>query len=170
MERDYIDGLVEDWIREIGGQVPLPLAIAARLWRLASYFREDLEGVLVGTGINSESFEVLILLRIAAPPHRLSPTDLSRGLRVSRGAVTNRMRALVRDGFVTREGNPLDRRSSWITLTSAGMALVDRLIPSCLVRVDQPLAPLSMIERNNFANLLRQLLLSYHDHVPLDVV
>lgn len=54
-------------------------------------------------------------------------TALSRHLLVSNGNVTGIVERLVTDGYVAREPDPMDRRSSIVQLTKEGRIVFDRM-------------------------------------------
>jgi DNA-binding MarR family transcriptional regulator len=61
------------------------------------------------------------LLHLArAPESRMRRIDLANGLLLTAGGVTRLLDGLERDGFVSREESPTDRRVTFAVLTMAG--------------------------------------------------
>ena len=61
------------------------------------------------------------LLHLArAPESRMRRIDLANGLLLTAGGVTRLLDGLERDGFVSREESPTDRRVTFAVLTKAG--------------------------------------------------
>ncbi len=80
---------------------------------------------------------------------------LSIGFDISTlGGVIDRLEAR---GLVQRSAAPADRRVRLLTLTAAGQALLDALVPDMLRAQERILAPLKKAERAEFLRLLRTL-------------
>lgn len=70
------------------------------------------------------------------------------------GGVIDRLEAR---GLVTRSASPNDRRVRLLTLTDAGRALLEAIIPSMLRAQERMLEPLPKRERTEFMRMLRVL-------------
>lgn len=79
-------------------------------------------------GLTVAEFDVLVTLRRAGEPYRMKPNQLARSLMLSTGGTTNVTHRLVARGAVEREDDPADARSTWIRLTSDGIALAERAV------------------------------------------
>ncbi|AYF73060.1 MarR family transcriptional regulator [Nocardia yunnanensis] len=78
------------------------------------------------------------LLRLSRSPGRkLRMTDLAVQTNLSTSGVTRLVDRLERNGFVRREADPGDRRSSYAVLTAAGATRVARVLPAYLELVDR---------------------------------
>jgi DNA-binding MarR family transcriptional regulator len=114
-------------------------------------------------------YDVMATLRRSGPPYELTAGQLVHQTMVTTGAITNRIDRLAERGFVERRaGN--DRRTVIVRLTAAGVAKVDSVAVSHLSTERQMLSPLSTVQREQLANLLRQLLVSLDDVLPEDRV
>lgn len=122
MEQDYVDWLIGGAAiaQTHGAEVAEAKALAYRLRRLAHRLETDIKRELVPHGIELWEFELLICLVRAEPDHRLSAGQLMNQLQLTSGAITNRVARLERNGCVTRDLDPNDRRSVLVTLTPAG--------------------------------------------------
>lgn len=102
-------------------------------------------------------YDVLLVLR-RAPEERLTMTDLSSCVMLSRSRVSRVVDDMARAGLVIREHNPDDRRSSFVTLTPAGRDLQRAAGPTLLrLLEDNVAAPFSDEELAVFASLLERL-------------
>jgi DNA-binding MarR family transcriptional regulator len=158
---DHVDRVLAQWTRERPDLDTAPLAVVARVGRLARYFDLGLERVFAEHGVRRDTWDVLASLRRAGAPFRLSPTDLYRGLMRTSGAITNRLRRLERAGLIRRVLDPADGRSILVELTAEGRRLVDEVAPAHLENERRMLAALSPQEQRTLAELLRKLLASF---------
>ncbi|MEU1428370.1 MarR family winged helix-turn-helix transcriptional regulator [Nocardia sp. NPDC056611] len=78
------------------------------------------------------------LMRLSrSPGRRLRMTDLATQTGLSTSGVTRLVDRLERNGFVRREPDPADRRSSYAVLTAAGATRVARVLPAYLDGIDR---------------------------------
>ena len=76
--------------------------MTARLSRIGPLLARRQETIFDRFGLNRGEVGALSALRIAGPPHRLSPTRLGKGLMLSSAGVTSRIDRLERRGLVRR--------------------------------------------------------------------
>jgi DNA-binding MarR family transcriptional regulator len=76
-------------------------------------------------GLDGSQLSVLLVLWMNGPPHRLSPTQLSRNIAQSPSGMTHTVKRLSAAGLVTRVGVPTDGRAKHVELTPAGLQVVD---------------------------------------------
>lgn len=80
-----------------------------------------------GLGITGiADYDTIILLRRSGPSG-LQVSEISESLRMTRGAVSNRIDRLERDGLIARTSNPRDRRSHFVALTPTGAHLAEKM-------------------------------------------
>ncbi|MFE3191971.1 MarR family winged helix-turn-helix transcriptional regulator [Nocardia sp. NPDC059240] len=78
------------------------------------------------------------LLRLSRSPGRkLRMTDLATQTGLSTSGVTRLVDRLERNGFVRREADPGDRRSSYAVLSAAGATRVARVLPMYLEGIER---------------------------------
>ncbi|WP_405486023.1 MarR family winged helix-turn-helix transcriptional regulator [Nocardia sp. NBC_00511] len=78
------------------------------------------------------------LMRLSRSTGRkLRMTDLAVQTSLSTSGVTRLVDRLERNGFVRREADPADRRSSYAVLTAAGATRVARVLPAYLDGIDR---------------------------------
>lgn len=135
-----------------------PLQVTARLSRIGAHLAKRQEAVFGRFGLGRGEVGVLSALRIAAPPHRLSPTHLAKGLMLSSAGMTSRIDRLERRGYVRRLADPDDRRGVQIELTDEGLEVVDSAVAALTVSDRQLMERLAAEEIAALEVILRKLL------------
>jgi DNA-binding MarR family transcriptional regulator len=158
---DHLDSILEQWRRERPDMDMEMLGVAGRLLRLTAHIDQKFNAATESEfGLNRGEADVVMALRRAGPPYRLSPTDLFSSMMVSSGCMTHRLDRLEGEGLVERFPDPADRRGIKVGLTDKGFALSERLLPVSH-RVMGPLSvDLSAAERRQLSDLLRRMLLT----------
>ena len=156
--RDFTDRLIERWSQVRPDLGIDGLQVPARLARLGRHVGLREEEVFAEFGLNRGEVGVLSSLRIAGPPHRLSPTRLGKGLMLSSAGMTSRLDRLERRGLVARLPDPDDRRGVIVELTDRGLELVDAAVGANMASERQLLAQLEPDELATLEALLRKLL------------
>lgn len=107
--------------------------------------RHDLDG---------SQFSVLVVLWMSGPPHRLSPTALSRFIAQSPSGMTHTVKRLSAAGLVRRVGLENDGRAKHVELTDQGLEIVRRcstdlaaVIESMFSRDELPVDDLATAQR-----------------------
>ncbi|MFQ6330463.1 MULTISPECIES: MarR family winged helix-turn-helix transcriptional regulator [unclassified Nocardia] len=78
------------------------------------------------------------LMRLSrSPGRRLRMTDLAAQTRLSTSGITRLVDRLQRNGFVRREADAGDRRTSYAVLTAAGATRIARVLPAYLEGIEQ---------------------------------
>jgi DNA-binding MarR family transcriptional regulator len=137
-------------------------AAVDRMTKLVKHLDRTTERTVGRFGLNAGEFRVLLHLR-QAPDQRQSAGELVRRLRISSGAMTNRLDGLERQGFIDRERDPADRRSVLVTLTTPGADVLSRAVDAQAEEEKQMLAALSPADQRRLNGLLRRLVLSIDD-------
>jgi DNA-binding MarR family transcriptional regulator len=89
-------------------------------------------------GISYVQFEILTRL-FATPSVEQRMTDLADGIVYSRSGLTYQAEQLEEAGWITRSPAADDERSTLVTLTADGRALVERLLPGHVQQVQSML-------------------------------
>jgi DNA-binding MarR family transcriptional regulator len=158
MSDDPTDRLLGGWDEARPDLAVGALQVTARLSRIGAHLARRQEAVFSRFDLNRGEVGALSALRIAGPPHRLSPTRLARGLMLSSAGVTSRIDRLERRGYVRRLADPNDRRGVIIELTEEGLALVDAAVAANSASDRQLLERLDPGEIGQLEELLRKLL------------
>ncbi|MET9439384.1 MarR family transcriptional regulator [Streptomyces sp. NPDC006610] len=104
-----------------GHTVPLT-RLARKAARLAQVVNAAARTAASDAGLTSADADVLLAL-FDTPDHRLRPTTLSAACGLSSGGTSNVILRLAQAGYVNREANIHDGRSTWVQLTPEGEAL-----------------------------------------------
>ncbi|WP_236795580.1 MarR family winged helix-turn-helix transcriptional regulator [Amycolatopsis sp. GM8] len=161
--QDYVDRLTEVVADRHDPEVMQAKALAYRVRRLAHRLETEIKRELAPHGIELWELEMLACLKRTEPEHRLSAGQLMTELQLSSGAVTNRVTRLERNGWVTRDFDPGDRRSVLVTLTPAGEK---RALEVFAFKTDAEYALLSALgpaAQRRLNDELRKVLLSAED-------
>lgn len=133
-----------------------------RLTELPSWLASQVAhraGQLVGEalateGVRRQHFSVMTALSESGG---VSQAELGRRLWIDRSDLHVLLAELERDGLVTREPDPEDRRRNVVTLTAAGARKLRRLDARVQSAQEALLEPLTPAQRETFVRLLRRL-------------
>ena len=120
---DHVDQIVAEWRRACPSVDPAPIGVTGRITRIALYTHRDAGLHLQPYRLTRSGFDVLAALD-QHPSHRLSPTSLARGQRMSSAGITGLIDQLAALGLVARSTEAQDRRRVAITLTPRGSGLI----------------------------------------------
>jgi DNA-binding MarR family transcriptional regulator len=135
------------------------MVVIGRLLEAAHLIQRDgLTPFLAAHGLQHGEFDVLMTLRRAGAPHRLTPTALYEAAMISSGGMTGRLDRLEKAGLVARHANPADRRGILVGLTDQGVALIDSILAPHIANEDVLLSGLDRSERQALDGLLAKLL------------
>jgi DNA-binding MarR family transcriptional regulator len=154
---DAVDAILTQWARERPDLDASPMGVFGRLARAARLADAGLEVVFAVHGLDRASFDVLATLRRSGAPHRLTPGELQRTAMVTTSAIAQRLNKLEERGLVNRTPNAADGRVIDVTLTAAGLELIDRAVPDHVANEHRMLAGLSGRQRADLTRLLRAL-------------
>jgi DNA-binding MarR family transcriptional regulator len=163
---DDVDRVIAAWRRERPDLDLAPLAVLSRVSRLARRLDLARERAFAAHDLASWEFDVLVALRRAGPPYRLTPGQLLAETLVTSGTMTNRIDRLEHRGLVERRPVPDDRRGTWVALAEPGRALVDAAFEDLLAEERTLLADLGAPDQAALADNLRRLLLQFEAADP----
>jgi DNA-binding MarR family transcriptional regulator len=158
MTDDLTDRVLGGWRGARPDLEVAPLQVTGRLSRIGPLLAKRQEEAISRFGLNRGEVGALSALRIAGPPHRLSPTRLGRGLMLSSAGMTSRIDRLERRGFVRRLSDPDDRRGVIVELTDQGIEIVDAAVAAITASDRQLLERFDPEELALLEGLLRKLL------------
>jgi DNA-binding MarR family transcriptional regulator len=158
MSDDLTDRVLGGWRGALPDVEIGPLEVTGRLSRIGPLLARRQESVFSRFGLNRGEVGVLSALRIAGPPHRLSPTRLGRGLMLSSAGMTSRIDRLERRGLVRRLPDPDDRRGVIVELTDQGLEIVDAAVAALAISDRELLERFEPQELALLEGLLRKLL------------
>lgn len=161
--RDSLDEKLVVWAREIPDLDPLTEGIVERIQKLAHGFDESLAITLAEFRLDRREFQLLMKLRSFGAPYRRSAGMLADDLRLSTGAMTNRLDRMEAAGLIRRLPDPSDRRGTLVEPTEAGHAAWDEAIGTQARREAMIAAVLTEEERQELHRLLRRLMRGFPD-------
>ncbi|MEU6659870.1 MarR family transcriptional regulator [Streptomyces sp. NPDC046821] len=160
---DHVDHVLAQWADQAPHLDASPMAVVGRIKRLARIVEAELRVTYRSHDLDAAAFDILATLRRSRPPHRLTPAELMRASMVTSGAITQRLDRLEQRGLITRTRGEYDARSSNVSLTDEGIAVVDKALLSNVATQDRLLAGLTRPQRDRMAKDLRSLLESLGD-------
>jgi DNA-binding MarR family transcriptional regulator len=156
--QDWTDGLLERWAVIRPGLDVDAYQATSRISRISLHIAKQQEEVFGRFGLNRGEVGVLSALRVAGPPHRLSPTRLFKGLMLSSAGMTSRLDRLESQGFVKRSPDPDDRRAVVVELTAKGRKVIDEAVAANTKRERALLGDLTAKEVQTLSRLLKKML------------
>lgn len=156
-EPDAVDRILEQWRDQRPDLDPSPMGVIGRLHRVGARLNALLLPVFREHGLGEGEFDVLATLRRSGIDHALTPSELMSSMMVTSGATTKRIDRLERAGLVRRSPSTQDGRVRLVSLTEAGLRLVDTAVAQHLANEDRLLAGLEPDQRATLADLLRRL-------------
>lgn len=154
MSTDAVARIVQQWRDERPDLDPSPMLVVGRIHRLAQLLDTALRPPFAEVGLGQGDFDVLAALRRGGPPYSRTPSELRESLMVTQGAVTKQVGRLVAKGLVTRQVASDDARSRTVTLTEAGLAMVDELVGTHLANERRLLSALTGSQVSDLGTLL----------------
>jgi DNA-binding MarR family transcriptional regulator len=158
VEHDRLDDWLAIWTREIPNLDATTEGIVERIQNLHKDFDRSMEETLAKYELDRRAFHLLGRLRSYGPPYRRSPGQLAGDMRLSSGAMTNRLDRLEAAGLIRRLPDPNDRRGQLIEPTEKGHAAWDRTVGTQAEREQRIASVLTAAEREQLHRLLRKLM------------
>jgi DNA-binding MarR family transcriptional regulator len=160
-ERDKLDDWLDIWAREIPSLDRTTEGVVERIGHLAKDLDRSMEETLLKFGLDRRAFHLLGKLRSSGPPYRRSPGQLASDMRVSSGAMTNRLDRLEEAGLIRRLPDPDDRRAQLIEPTDEGHAAWNNTVGTQAEREQRIASVLTGTEREQLHRLLRKLMAAF---------
>lgn len=154
-DRDSLDDSLEIWAREIPDLDPVTEGIIERIQILAFNVNQSMEETLETYELDRRSFQLLGKLRRHGAPYRVSAGKLAAELRLSSGAMTNRLDRMEKAGLIRRLPDPNDRRGTLIEPTEEGHKAWDTTVGEAARREASFTSVLSDAEKDKLHDLLR---------------
>ena len=155
--RTRLNRIRDDWqtVRPELDTAPMRRCILLR--RAATALADGIERVQLAHNLNHALSDLLLTLYRSAPPQGLTPGELSELSAIAPGSMTHRIDRLEAAGLVRRHPDPADARARRVSLTAAGRARVEALLPDHLANERRLLAGLSETEQMQLEQLLLKL-------------
>lgn len=159
MQEDSVDRHIAHWITEIPDIDPLVEGVITRMQMLAKHLKQYRHAAAEAHRLEAYEFETLHMLGGCGPDHRATPTEIATWLHMSPAAITGRLDALQRRGFVRRLPSPDDRRKVIVELTAAGRRIWRAAGGEQGAEEQRLLAALKPAEQRQLDTFLRRMLL-----------
>jgi DNA-binding MarR family transcriptional regulator len=124
------------------------------LMRVASDVIEGFGAHFTRNGTSQGRYLVMMLLDRPCVCNGMLPSDIADKLGVTRATVTGLLDGLEKDGLISRQMHPEDRRAFCIELTSKGREFLAELLPDHYRRIAGLMAHLNDEERHQLVALL----------------
>ncbi len=147
---DPIDRAAQLWSERIGPATSM--AAVTSVMRVQQIIQSAVDGALRPHGLTFARYEALVLLsfsRRGSLPMRV----MGERLQLHPTSVTNIVDRLERDGLVQRAAHPTDRRTTLVSMTKAGQALLD-VATKAVVDVEFGLTGLTQDQTTTLTDLL----------------
>jgi DNA-binding MarR family transcriptional regulator len=158
--RDWVDGHNERWGKllpdldfDIEGAV-------TRMWLITRHLKHNKEATLATRGLTTAEMDTIHTLAGRPAPHQAGPSELAAELKMSPAAMTGRLDALEKRGFVRRHPSATDRRKVDVELTDAGFAAWHEAMDLLGREEERILGALTPAERRQLSDLLRRVSLA----------
>lgn len=130
-----------------------PMKVFGPLHRAFLFYRAQINQIFDEHGINEAGFDVLACLR-RSPDQRRTAGELAAQTLVTTGGLTLRVNRLEEAGLVARERDGIDARVVYVTLTPAGLDLVDKVADAHFANEARMLAGITAQQRSELSELL----------------
>ena len=165
MNEDTVSRIARETCEEWSEYETSSLEVVLRILRAYHFIDRALALGETNHGLNPGEFGVLIELRLAGPPYRMTPTQLYNRSLVTSGGMTGRIDRLEARALVHRLPDPGDRRSVLVELTESGYELIEAAAPTHFGNMERLAEGLTPEDRECLAILLRKLL-SHIESLP----
>ena len=153
MTEDNVSRIVRESCQAWPGYEAYSLEVVLRILRAYHFFDQELVRGLTDFDVSPGESGVLMELRLAGPPHKMTPTQLHNRLLVTSGGMIGRIDRLESRGLVCRSPDPEDRRSILVEFTEDGIKLIEVVAHTHLRIMEHLTAGLTLEEqgRNGIA-------------------
>jgi DNA-binding MarR family transcriptional regulator len=160
MAEDSVDPVVRDVTARYPVIDPEVEGVVDRVAAINKHLARALETTLTRQALNHGEYKLLVRIATRADGRPLSAGQLSRGLMLSSGAMTNRLDRLEVGGLIRRIRDDRDRRGVLVELTAAGRRTIDRAVEEQAGREAEALGALSQADLASLNRLLRKALIA----------
>lgn len=143
--------------RQIAGQPRQEVMLSRMQLMISKKLQELMNHNLQPYGINDMMWTALMMI-YSSPERLLYPSDLSYVVSASRTHITRFADEMVAKGWLVRGEHAQDRRKVVLTLTDAGVALVEAIMPKQWAVYEAIWQGFDAAEKNQIEGLQRKLL------------
>jgi len=155
---DSVDVLIEQWTAALGDIDPRVEGIVTRMQLIVRHVSSRKAESVAALGMQMWECATLYALRRRGKPYAAGPTELAAELGITGAAMTNRVDAMVRRGYVVRRYDRDDRRRNVVALTRKGVAAAERIVAGQRDVEADLIATLTHAQQEQLITLLRRLM------------
>jgi DNA-binding MarR family transcriptional regulator len=152
-----IDEIIDHYHQKFPNLDKQPTTLLILLARTYNLTHEFLNKHAQKLGLSRAKFSILLIL-YRTPSGKLSMTDISNQMHVTRTNITKLVDGLENDGFVERIPDPKDRRSSLVALTHKGQTFMNMHLDEYFYLSEWLMDGLSRQEKEMMESLLYKLI------------
>ena len=156
--KDSVDVLIEQWTAALGDIDPRVEGIVTRMQLIVRHVSSRKAESVAALGMQMWECATLYALRRRGKPYAAGPTELAAELGITGAAMTNRVDAMVRRGYVVRRYDRDDRRRNVVALTRKGVAAAERIVAGQRDVEADLIATLTHAQQEQLITLLRRLM------------
>jgi DNA-binding MarR family transcriptional regulator len=166
-EKDHVDNFLEGISADLPADLDLTVeGIVDRIGGINRRIKWMHDETLDQLGVTMSDWHVLTALRWAGEPYRRKAGELARRADLTSGAMTSRLDALEKEGFVRRLRDPDDRRSVLVELTEKGRKKHEQAMGIQAQKEALLAEALTDREKEQLNSLLRRVMLTLEDRYP----
>ena len=166
-ERDHVDNFLEEVSADLPADLDLTVeGIVDRIGGINRRIKWMHDETLDQLGLNVSDWHVLTALRWSGKPYRRKAGELARRADLTSGAMTSRLDALEKQGFVRRLRDPDDRRSVIVELTEKGRDIHQQAMGVQMQKEALLAEALTDREKEQLNGLLRRVMITLEDRYP----
>lgn len=159
---DLIDAIITDWHKFDHKIDTDGTEVIGRIVRLGSLIGRKVDANLAQYDLTVGEFDVLAAL-LRAEQKQLTPSQLQDLILVSSGGLSNRIKRLEKNEYITRCPDKEDGRGVIVRLTNNGQSLIEQVAPSHLALEKSLIQSLQVTEAESLKKLLNQLLINLEE-------
>ena len=156
--KDSVDVLIEQWTAALSDIDPRVEGIVTRMQLIVRHVSSRKAESVAALGMQMWECATLYALRRRGKPYAAGPTELAAELGITGAAMTNRVDAMVRRGYVVRRYDRDDRRRNVVALTRKGVAAAERIVAGQRDVEADLIATLTDAQQEQLITLLRRLM------------
>lgn len=161
-----MDAILDGWRQEMPDLDRPKFYFAKRVARLEQLQEAALSRCLAPWNLVIADQNVLSVLWAAGAPYELRPTDLRNRLVVTSAGIANIVKRLEQMKLVERIPDPVDKRSSWVRLTSDGIEVTEETMRAWNSVQEKMFADVDPQLAQQVSDMLRTVLLAVGDDEP----
>jgi MarR family transcriptional repressor of emrRAB len=140
---------------------PREPAVLVRLVKhLYKEIHDEANAVMKPYGLNHPEYNILMMM-YGSPDNALNPSQLADAAGEKSANVTRLTTQLTEKGYIARASSEEDRRKVTLTLTPAGIALIESFLPDIMTLLHRQTRNLDTAEQGQLEVLLKKMLAGF---------